>query len=125
MITILANLEEGYESTYEHLAFRQLKGAYQCKLVSVRHEYATFDEALQNTRGTIVFMVPPGRVSWSTEFSKWTPPPGDITFCLGSPQENMVRKIAQNSVALHITTPDPAVDMMAVCVAGIILYVHG
>lgn len=123
MITILSMLEEGYESSFEHLAFRQLKGAYQCNLVCVPHNYSTFQEALDNTAGEKVFMVPPGRVAHSTEFSEYAPT-GDEVFCFGSPQESMASYISENDTALHITTPE-ATDIMAVCVAGIVLNEYG
>lgn len=126
MITILANLEVGYESSFEHLAFRQLKGTYQCKLVCVPHDFPTFQEALDSVKGTKIFMVPPDRVKHSTEFehfSRYSVPGDNVVFCFGSPQETMVPYI-EDEIALHITTPGSA-DMMAVCVAGIVLYVHG
>jgi len=124
MITILSMLEEGYESSFEHLAFRQLKGAYGCNLVCVPHDYATFQEALDATEGVKIFMTPPGRVSHSEEFSDFVLPEGDLVFCFGSPQEKMTSYISQEDTALHITTASP-VDMMAVCVAAIVLYVNG
>jgi hypothetical protein len=124
MLTVLVNLEDGYESTFEHLAFRQLKGAYGCNLVSVGHDFATFQEALDFVVGTKVFLVPPGKTPRSTEYADWTPPEGDLVFCFGSPQEHMLDYIG-NDTALHITTPDPTVDMMALSVAAIVLYGHG
>lgn len=123
MITILTMLETGYESTYEHLAFRQLKGAFKVNLISVPHDYTTFQDALDSAIGTKIFMVPPGVVKTSVEFSGYALPPGDIIFCFGSPQETMASYI-KDHIALHITTPAP-VDMMAVCVAGMVLNVHG
>ena len=124
MITILTMLEAGYESTYEHLAFRQLKGAYRCKLISVPHDYDTLSEALAAASGKRVFMVPPGRVPNSQEFSGYPLQSIDYVFIFGSPQENLVQFVG-DSLALHITTPDPTVDMMAVCVAAQVLHVHG
>lgn len=124
MITILSMLEAGYESTYEHLTFKQVAGAYIVKLITIPHNYPTFQEGLDAAVGTKVFMVPPGRVAHSTDFSLWTPPPGDLVFCFGSPQESMKPYITPGDIALHINTPFAA-DMMAVCVAGIVLYVHG
>ena len=88
MITILSLLEDGYESTFEHLAFRQLKGAYGCKLVCVPHDYPTLQEALDKTVGTKIFMLPPGRTN-STEFKDFVLPEEDIVFVFGSPQENL------------------------------------
>ena len=123
MITILSMLEASYKSTYEHLAFRQLKGAYKCNLVCVPHNYATFQEALDATKGRKIFMVPPGRAA-SKEFSDFILPDGDVVFCFGSPEENMLSYVGRKT-ALHITTPDPTVDMMAVCVAAQVLSVHG
>jgi len=123
MITILSMLEAGYETTYEHLAFRQLKGAYACNLICVPHDYATFQEALDATAGTKIFMMPVGRSADSTEFSDFVLPEGDVVFCFGSPQDHLLDYVGDNTV-LHITTP-ANVDMMAVCVAGMVLYVHG
>jgi len=123
VVTLLGILERGYESTFEHLAYRQIKGAYQCGLVCVPHHYATFQEALNLVQGTKIFLVPPGRVEHSVEFSDFVLPEGDIVFCFGSPQETMVNFIGEE-IALHITTPGSA-DMMAVTVAGMVMYVHG
>ena len=120
MITILAILEEGYESSFEHLAFRQLKGAYGCKLICVPHDFATLDEALESVDNK-VFMLPPNRVE-STEFKDYKIK-GDTTFILGSPQETLKNYVGDN-VALHITTKGNS-DMMAVCVAAQVLYVYG
>lgn len=122
MITILSMLEKGYESSFEHLAFRQLKGAYQCNLVCVPHNYSTLSEALDNVKGTKIFMLPPGRVT-SEEFSNFKLPEGDVVFVFGSPQENLV-KYVNNDIALHITTKGSS-DMMSVCVAAQVLYVYG
>lgn len=124
MITILSMLEDGYESSFEHLAFRQIKGAYQCELICVPHHYATFQEALDNAVGTKIFMLPPERVNHSIEFKDFVLPEGDAVFCFGSPQESMIDYVTENDIALHITTHDN-IDMMAVCVAGIVMYVHG
>jgi len=115
-------LETGYKSTFEHLTFRQLKGAYYCGLVCVPHDYPDLQSALDNTEGEKIFMFRPGKVSDSTEFKDFTPE-GDTVFVLGSPQQDLVTFVG-NDKALHITTAGEA-DMMAVCVAGIILYVHG
>jgi hypothetical protein len=115
-------LEKGYESSFEHLTFRQLKSAYQVNLITVPHDFATLQEGLDAAVGTKVFMVPPGRVDHSTEFKNWVPPEGDLVFCFGSPQENLVKYVGDD-IALHITTPKPA-DMMSVCVAAMVLYVH-
>jgi len=62
-------------------------------------------------------------VEHSVEFSDFVLPEGDIVFCFGSPQETMVNFIGEE-IALHITTPGSA-DMMAVTVAGMVMYVHG
>ena len=121
-ITILAVLEVGYESSFEHLAFRQLKGAYMCNLICVPHHFETLDIALKNAPGTKVFMLPPGRVD-SKEFSDFELPDGDVTFIFGSPQETL-KTFVGNDIALHITTAGLS-DMMAVCVAAQVLYVHG
>jgi len=113
-------LEDGYESTYEHLAFRQLKGAYGCKLISIPHDYPTLQEGLDAAIGTKIFMVPPGRVLGSVEYSEYTIAGGDVVFIFGSPQEPLTSYVG-DEVALHITTPNQ-VDMMAVCVAAQVLY---
>ena len=123
MITILSMLEKGYESSFEHLTFRQLQGAYKCKLICVPHHFPTMQDGLDAAVGTKVFMVPPGRVERSTEFNDWTPPAGDLVFVFGSPQESLTSYVG-NDVALHITTKGSS-DMMAVCVAAQVLYVHG
>lgn len=129
MITILTMLEAGYESTYEHLAFKQLSYAMQTNLTSIPHDYATFQEGLDAATGTRIFMTPPGRVAHSTEFKDWTPPAGDLVFCFGSPQNDMTSYITPTCIALHISKTKndslllPA-DMMAVCVAGIVVYGH-
>lgn len=122
MITILTMLEKGYESSFEHLAFRQLKGAYGCKLACVPHDYPTLQEALDNVPGKKVFLLPPGRIN-SVEFADWPLPDEDVVFVFGSPQEDLVKYVGDSS-ALHITTKSPSV-MMAVCVAAQVLYVHG
>jgi len=126
MITILSMLEKGYDTnnTFEHNTFQQLTGAYEKNLICVPHDYPTFQEGLDAAMGTKVFMVPPGRVAHSTEFEGWTPPNEDLVFVFGSPQEDMVSYISESDIALHITTAKPA-DMMAVCVAAIVIYVHG
>ena len=124
MITILSMLEVGYDtnSTFEHNTFQQLKGAYASKLICIPHDYATMQEGLDAAIGTKVFMMRPGRVPHSTEFKDWTPPDGDLVFVFGSPQE-CLSSFANGEIALHITTPFGA-DMMAVSVAGIVMYVH-
>lgn len=125
MITILVVLEKGYESSFEHLAFRQLKNAWGVNLCCVPHDCETLEEALDLvSNDTLVYMMLPGRVEHSTEFKDFVLPSGDVTFVLGSPQENLVNYVG-NDIALHITTPNPSVDMMAVCVAGIILNEYG
>lgn len=124
MITILSMLEAGYQSSFEHLAFKQLKGAFLCNLLTVPHDFDTLDEALAAAQGTRVFMMPPGRYPETTEFSDFVMPDGDVTFIFGSPQENLMRLITEGDVCLHITTPGGS-DMMAVCVAAQVLYVHG
>ena len=116
-------LEKGYESSFEHLAFRQLQGAYGCRLITVPHDYPTLQEALDSVNGEKIFMLPPGRVDHSQEFKDYELPDEDVTFVFGSPQESLVSYVG-NHTALHITTLMPP-DMMAVCVAGIVLYVHG
>ena len=123
MITILSMLEKGYESSFEHLTFRQLQGAYRVNLVCVPHHFATMEAALAKVKGTKIFMVPPDRFLHSTEFSDWTPPKGDLVFVFGSPQEDLVSYIG-GDIALHITTKGNS-DMMSVCVAAMVLYVHG
>ena len=122
MITICVVLEEGYESTFEHLAFRQLKGAYGCNLVAVPHNFPTLQEALDSLDMPKVFMLPPGRVE-STPYRDYVMPEGDVAFILGSPQETLVGYVGDNQ-ALHIDTPHP-VDMMSISIAGVILYGHG
>ena len=124
MITILSMLEEGYESSFEHLSFRQIKGAYGCGLVCVPHHYPTMQEALDNTDGTKIFMVPDGRIAHNVNFNDLVLPDGDVVFVLGSPQENLVGYIKDTDIAATIYTPFE-VDMMAVCIAGIIMHVHG
>lgn len=123
MITILSMLEKGYESSFEHLTFRQLQGAYRTRLICVPHHVATLEEALDEAEGAKIFMLPPGRVGHSTEFGDWTPPEGDLVFVFGSPQESLVRYV-NGDTALHITTKGSS-DMMSVCVAAMVLYVHG
>lgn len=123
MITILSMLEKGYESSFEHLTFRQLQGAYQCRLFCVPHHFPNLGAALERVEGEKVFMLPPGRISHSTEFSDWKMPEGDVVFIFGSPQENLV-SYCWGETALHITTKGNS-DMMAVCVAAMVLYVHG
>jgi len=123
MITILSMLEEGYESSFEHLAFRQIKGAYGCKLICVPHHYTTMQEALDAAIGTKIFMLPPGRVDHSVEFKDLVLPEGDVVFVLGSPTENLISYVGDNA-STHISTID-GIDLMAVCIAGIIMYVHG
>jgi hypothetical protein len=120
MKTVLAYLEEGYEVTYEHLAFRQLKGAYQCELVCIGHDFDTPEEALASVTGTKVFLLPPGRSNLSVEMADFVHPEGDVVYIFGRPSESMVRFIEEGDLAVHITTPG-ATDMMAVSVAGIVL----
>jgi hypothetical protein len=122
MLTILAVLEKGYESSFEHLAFRQLKAAYGCGLVCVPKDFPTLGDALEKTPGKKVFLLPPGRVD-SEEFDDFELPDGDVVFVFGSPQETLAGYVGDN-VALHITTPGQA-DMMAVCVAAQVLYGYG
>ena len=123
MITILTMLETGFDNSYEHNTFQQLKGAWGSKLISIPHDYDTFQEGLDAAVGTKVFMMRPGRYAGSTKFEEWSKPDGDLVFCFGSPVESLISFIKEGDTALHITTPFDA-DMMAVCVAGIVMYVH-
>ena len=118
-------LEVGYDtnSTFEHNSFQQLKGAYASKLICVPHDYDTMQEGLDAATGTKVFMMRPGRVAHSTEFKDWSALGGDLVFVFGSPQESL-SSFADGEIALHITTPFDA-DMMAISVAGIVMYVYG
>lgn len=124
MITILSMLEDGYQSSFEHLAFKQLKGAFKCNLITVPHDFGSMAEALATVQGVRAFMVPPGRVAGSSEFSDFILPDGDVTFIFGSPQQNLTTFIEAGDICLQVTTPG-ASDMMAVCVAAQVLYVHG
>ncbi len=124
MITLLTMLEDGYSSSFEHLAFRQLKGAYGINLISIPHDYATMQEGLDVAIGTKVFMCPPGRVGHSTEMKDSTLPTGDVVFILGSPQNDLHSYITESEIVYHITTPQP-VDIMAISVAGIVLNEYG
>jgi len=125
MITILSMLEKGYESSFEHLTFRQLQGAYKCKLICIPHDYPTLQEGLDAAEGTKIFMLPPGRVDRSTDFNLWNPPSrfDDYVFVFGSPQESLISYVGDD-IVLHINTEGSS-DMMSVCVAAQVLYVHG
>ena len=124
MITLLSMLEEGYLSSFEHLAFRQLKGAYGCNLISIPHDYPTLQDGLDAAIGTKVFLCPPGRVVHSVEMKDATLPSGDVVFVFGSPQEDLTSFITETDIVYHITTPNP-VDIMAVSAAGIVLNEYG
>lgn len=120
MITLLGMLEREHEPTFEYLCWRQMKGAYDVNLICVGQDYNTMEEALDATTGSRVFMIPPGRVD-SIEMSDYTPPKGDVVYIFGRPGDNLVRYVTEEDTVVHITTPNPA-DMMAVTVAGIVLY---
>jgi hypothetical protein len=124
MITLVSMLEKENDLTFEHLCWRQMKGAYQCNLISVGYDCDTMEEALDMTVGTRVFMIPPGRVDHSIDMADYTPPTGDVVYIFGRPGDNLVSYVREEDTVVHITTP-VIVDMMAVTVAGIILYEYG
>jgi hypothetical protein len=123
MITLLGYLEDGYDCTFEQLAWRQMKAAWDVELLLVGHGYDTVQEALDVAQGHRVFLEPPGRIGRSEEFSDWLSPADDLVFIFGRPGESMVSYIREEDTALHITTPRNT-DMMAITVAGIVLYEH-
>lgn len=122
MITICGILELGHDQKFEHLCWRQLKGAWGVNLILVGHNFDTMEEALDACPGSKVFFIPPGRVS-SIDFDDYKPPDGDVTYIFGRPGNNLVRYVGDD-IVVSIHTPG-ATDMMAVSVVGIVLNVHG
>ena len=122
MITICGILERHHSPKFEHLCWRQLKGAWQVNLVLVGHDCKTIEEAIAPYEGHKVFLIPPGRMP-SIDFEDFTMPEGDVMFVFGRPGNNMVRYVEAGDTVVSIQTPGTA-DMMAVSVAGIVLNVH-
>ncbi len=120
MITICGILEDGYEPTMEHLIWRQLKGAYDVKLVLVPLSFSTMREAIESLEGKNVFLIPPNRVAVSIDFNDYKLPKGDVNFIFGKPGDNLVKYVTEYDDVVSIHTPNN-VDMMAVSVVGIVL----
>lgn len=122
MITVVAMLEDGYESTMEHLCWRQIRAAFKVnRLICIGHDCQTMTQALcrVSPEDRRVFVVPPGRTPKSVEFDDYSVPES-VVFIFGKPGNNLVKYIAERDDAVHITTPGPA-DLMAITVAGMIL----
>jgi len=118
-ITICGHLEDGYESSMEHLVWRQLKGAFGVKLLLAPKDYPTLEELIDSLKDKKVFLIPPGRVE-SQDFKDYKFPEGDINFIFGKPGDNLVRYVKEGDDVVSIYTPNN-VDMMAVSAVGIIL----
>ncbi len=119
MITLIGMLEIGWEENFEHLVWRQLKGAWQVELKLVGHHYETMEQALDSHTGHKIFFIPPGRIE-SIDFNDFQPPEGDIAYIFGRPGDNLVKYIRENDMVVSIHTPGQT-DMMAISVVGIIL----
>ena len=119
MVTICGILEDGYESTMEHLMWRQLKGAYGVNLVLVPFHYPTMEEALDSLKGDKVFLIPPERVE-SQNFKDYNFPKEDVNYIFGKPGNNLVKYLKEEDDVVSLHTPNN-VDLMAVCMVGIVL----
>ena len=119
MITLIGMLEVGWEEDFEHLVWRQLKGAWKVNLKLIGHHYETMEEALESHDGPKVFLIPPGRTE-SIDFKDYIPPNGDIAYIFGRPGDTLVKYIQEDDVVISIHTPGKT-DMMAISVVGIIL----
>ena len=125
MLAVIAMLERGYEQTFEHLCWRQIKAAFQVdQLICVGHDCSDMSGAFELLEEGYqrVFVVPPGRTNKSVEFGPFVIPTwrSGTAYIFGRPGDNLVRYIADADLAVHITTLG-IVDMMAVTVAGIVL----
>ena len=115
-------LEVNWKEGFEHLVWRQLKGAWLVNLKLIGHDYETMEEALESHNGPKVFFVPPERTE-SIDFKDYIPPKGDIAYIFGKPGDNLVKYIREDDMVVSIHTPGKS-DMMAISVVGIILNEH-
>ena len=123
MITICGSLEEGYESSMEHLIWRQLKGAFGVKLVLAPKDFPTLEEAIKSLKGKKVFLIPPGRMK-SINFQDFQVPEGDVNYIFGKPGDNLVRDVTDKDIVISLHTPNNT-DLMAISMVGIVLHVYG
>jgi hypothetical protein len=119
LVTICGSLERGYESSMEHLTWRQLKGAYGVKLVLAPLHYPSLDEMIPNLKGKKIFFIAPGRTE-SEDFKDYVFPEGDINLIFGTATENLVRFVTEDDDVVSIHTPHTSV-LMSTSVIGIIL----
>lgn len=118
-ITICGSLEKGYESSMEHLAWRQLKGAYGVKLVLAPLHYPSLDEMIPNLKGKKIFLIPPGRTE-SKDFREYSFPDGEINLIFGTARESLARFVTDDDDVVSIHTHKNT-DLMATSTVGIIL----
>ncbi len=120
MITICGILETGWDLELEHLAWRQLKGAWLVNLVLVPRDFQTLEEVLDAYEDhKKVFLIPPGRMK-SINFKDYIPPEGDIMYIFGKAQENLVRFVKDGDMVVSIHTPGTS-DLFSISVVGIVL----
>lgn len=113
-------LEKGYESTFEHLQWRQIKNAFDVNLVLVPHHYETMEEALASLNGKNIFLIPPGRIE-SIDMKDYELPKGDVNFIFGRPTDNLTKYVTSDDDVISFYTPKET-DLMATTMAGIVLY---
>jgi len=118
-ITICGVLEDGYESTMEHLIWRQLKGAFGVKLLLAPKDFPTMRELVHSLKGRRIFFIPPGRMK-SLDFYTYELPDGDVNLIFGRPGDNLVKYVRNEDDVVSIHTPN-GTDMMAVSTVSIAL----
>jgi len=118
-ITICGVLEDGYESTMEHLVWRQLKGAFGVKLLLAPKDFPTMQDLVDSLEGKRVFFIPPGRME-SLDFYDYKLPEGEVNLIFGKPGDNLVKYVREEDDVVSIHTPN-STDMMAVSTVGIAL----
>jgi hypothetical protein len=119
-VTLVGWLEVGYPDSMEAMIWRQLRGAYGCKL----HLFGPDDALSVDEFSNRVFLIPPksllpGQGVPLTEYGFHTP----VTYVFGRPGENLQRFVTPEDSVVYIQTPNET-DLMAVTAAGIVLNEH-
>jgi hypothetical protein len=104
MVTVVGMLEREHPQKFEHLCWKQIRGAFQVKVILVGFDYETMQEALQHTVGHRVFFIPPNRTT-SIDFKDFTPHEGDSVYVFGRPGDNLVKYINPEDTVVSIHTP--------------------
>ena len=131
-ITLAGILEPGYPDTMEYLGWKHLAGTYMVKKVLVGRDFETLDELLdQYPDHHKVFFIPPGndipglKKPTSIDFREYVPPEGDVLYVFGNKNVNMIQQIKENDIVVSIHMPIDSRSIMAICIAAVVLYVHG